>query len=174
MTFDKEGNVVDVKVPPEVEIPADTLKQMMVSMYNNLPRIPLAIGETATMPFSMALPIPTLGAGPLNMDGQSKFKLVSISRESEESLARFEQTVEASLVTMIEVETPDGKGKVNVDFKLTGGGALQLNLDRGILKSGEMLTTIDGKMTMAGDVQKAKLQTIKLHGTTKMVSSGRN
>jgi hypothetical protein len=37
-----------------------------------------------------------------------------------------------------------------------------------------MQTTVDGKISMVTDVQKAKLQTIKLHGTMKMVSSSRN
>jgi hypothetical protein len=174
LTFDKEGNVVDVKVPPEVNIPADMFRQIMDSMYNNLPKTPLAIGETVAVPFSMPLPIPTPGAGPLNLEGQSKYKLVAIASDGKDSLPRFEQTVEAALVKTIEVDTPSGKSKVNVNVQLTGGGVLELNLNKGILKTGDMQTTVDGKISMVTDVQKAKLQTIKLHGTMKMVSSSHN
>ena len=174
LIFDKEGNVVDVKVPREVEIPADMFKQIMTSMYNNLPKDPLAIGETTTMPFSMTLPIPEVGPDPLNMEGQTRYKLVAIAKDGGDRMARFEQTVEATLAKTIEVDTLNGKGKVKIEFKLTGGGGLELNLGKGILKTGDMLTTIDGKMEMAPDLPNAKLQKIMLHGTTKMVSSGHN
>ncbi len=172
LTFDKEGSVVDVKVPPEVEIPADTFKQVMSSLYSNLPRAALAIGETATMPFRMTLPIPDMGSGPLDMEGQTKYRLMSITSEERGRVARFEQTVEASLTRGIEVDTYTGKGKVQVDFKLSGGGTLQLNLDQGIMKAGDLLTTLDGNMTMEGASQNAKPQVIRFHGTTKMASTG--
>lgn len=172
LTFDGEGNILDVKVPPEVEVPAETLKQMMASMYSNLPKTPVAVGETAAMPFSMALPIPSPGPDPLNLEGQTKYRLLSVDKESEGSLARFEQTVEAVLLKTFDVTTAEGKGKASVDFKLTGAGALRLDPDKGILKTGEMLTTIDGTMTVS--TLQAKPQTVRLHGTTKMSSTGRN
>ena len=173
LIFDKEGAIVDVKVPREVEIPADTFKQIMSSIYSNLPTTPLAIGETATMPFRMTLPIPEMGSGPLDLEGQTKYTLVSIANENGGRVARFEQTVSAGLIRAFEVDTYTGKGKVRVDFKLSGDGALQLNLDKGIMTAGNLLTTLDGNMTMDGGAQNAKSQVIRFHGTTKMVSTGR-
>ena len=36
-TFDKDGRVADVRVPPDIDLSADALKQMMSSFQGNLP-----------------------------------------------------------------------------------------------------------------------------------------
>src|SRR5262245_13616828 len=45
VTFDKQGNVLDVKVPPDLGVPQEAFKQMLESMYRNLPALSIGVGE---------------------------------------------------------------------------------------------------------------------------------
>src|SRR5262249_40667897 len=62
VTFDKQGNVLDVKVPPDLGVPQEAFKQMLESMYRNLPALSIGIGETVTVPLDFTLPLPIPGA----------------------------------------------------------------------------------------------------------------
>jgi hypothetical protein len=169
-TYDGKGTVIDVKAPPDIGFSGDSLKEMMGSLAT-IPDVPLAIGETATMPFAMPLPIPPPGDQPLNVQGQARYKLLELSSEGGGRIARFEQTVEATLDTAVDLPLPSGVAKVYVKFTLSGGGGLQLNVDKGVVKSGDVLSTIDGNMYMIPHGSDKKTQTMTLHGTTRTSAS---
>ena len=170
-TYDRDGRVVDVRVPPDIDLSADTLKQMMNSLQGSLPAGEMAIGETASTPFSMPLPIPTPGLAPLNATGQSTYKLVALEKEGSDLIARLDQVVEAGLVTTVDLPLAEGSARVSIDFKVSGTGGLQLNLTRGIMKMSQQQLAIDGDMKMTSDSTEIPSGTLKLHGTSKMTST---
>jgi len=170
-TFDKDGRVVDVRVPPDIDLSAETLKQMMNSLQGSLPAAEMATGDTTSTPFSMPLPIPTPGLTALNATGQARYKLLALEKEGTDLIARLDQVVEAGLVTTLDLPLATGTAKVSVDFKVSGTGGLQLNLTRGIMKMNEQQLTIEGNMKMTSDSTDTPSGTLKLHGTSKMTST---
>jgi hypothetical protein len=170
-TYDKDGRVADVHVPSDIDLSAETLKQMMNSLQGNLPAEDMAIGDTTSTPFSMPLPIPTPGLTALNATGQARYKLVALEKEGVDLIAKLDQVVEAGLVTTVDLPLATGTAKVSVDFKVSGTGGLQLNLTRGILKTSEQHLAIDGDTKMISDSTETPSGTLKLHGTSKMTST---
>jgi hypothetical protein len=170
-TFDKDGRVADVRVPPEIDLSADALKQMMNSFQGNLPSASMAVGDTTSTPFSMPLPIPTPGLAALNMTGQTRYKLLALEQEGDNLIARLSQVVEAGLVTTLDLPVTKGTAKVSIDFKVSGSGALQLNLARGLMKANELQLTIEGDMKVASDSAETPSGNLKLRGTSKMTST---
>jgi hypothetical protein len=166
LIYDKSGRIIDVKIPPETGLSPDSLKEMMSSMIG-LPERPLAVGEASTMPFTVPLPIPSPGSEPLRLQGEAHYKLVEIVSDGNDKVARFEQIVEAALNTVVQLDLPSGPAKIHLSFKLTGGGGLQLNLDKGVVTSGDIQSTIDGNMYMTPSGSDQKLQNMTLHGTTR-------
>ncbi len=167
MTYDRNGKIVDVNVPAGLALSADTLKETMGSLLVNLPQTPLAVGETARVPFSAPLPVPTPAGDDLKMAGEMRYTLLSVTPEGGDRIARYDQTVDAKLSTTTELALPSGPGKVYISFKLAGGGGLQLNLDKGVIRSGDVQSTIDGNMYMSPAGSELKLHSLVLHGTTK-------
>ncbi len=167
MTYDRNGKIVDVKVPAGLALSAETLKETMAGLLVNLPQTPLAVGEQARMPFSAPLPVPTPAGDDLKMAGEMRYTLVSVTRDGNDRIARYDQTVEAKLVTTAELALPSGPGKVHISFTLVGAGGLQLNIDKGVVRSGEVQSTIDGSMYMTPAGSELKLHTLTLHGTTR-------
>ncbi len=167
MIYDKTGRIVDVKIPPDLAMNPDALKETMTSLLGNLPHEAIAIGETASVPFSAPLPVPTPAGDDLKMTGEMRYTLLSVAKEGNDRFARFEQTLEAKLVTTSELALPSGPGRVHISFKLAGAGGLRINLDKGVISSGDVSSTIDGNMYMTPAGSETKLHTLTLHGTTK-------
>ncbi len=170
-TYDKDGRVVDVRVPPDIDLSAETLKQMMNSFQGNLPAGEMAIGDTTSTPFSMPLPIPAPGLAALNATGQATYRLAALEKEGADLIAKLDQIVEAGLVTTVDLPLVKGTAKVSIDFKVSGTGGLQLNLTRGIMKINQQQLAIDGDMKMTSDSTETPSGTLKLHGTSKMTST---
>ena len=172
IVYDRQGKVVDLKMPDGLGLETGALRQMMMGLYANLPTTSLGIGETAVTPFSMAPPIPLPGAGPLNLTGQSRLKLLAIDHEGADRLAKFEQSLEGAMVSSFDIPSPQATIKMNLDFRMSGAGGLQLNLDKGVVKSSEMQATINGRMTTAGGPSPASIPNVSLQGTTRATVTG--
>jgi len=173
-TFDKQGEMVDIKIPSEMGLPEEAFKQMMKSLYGNLPKTPIGVGEVATSPLDFAVPIPLPGAPPLKTDGQIKFKLVSLEKDATGRIAKFDQTVDGKVVTNLELPTPNGPAKMSIDFKINGAGDLVMNVDKGVMNSGNSNATFGGKIQMTGESSGTKLPAINLQGTMKITITGSN
>ncbi len=171
-TFDREGQIVDVRLPPDALATGETLKQMMNSFFGSIPTGPMGIGETVTKPFSMPLPLPTPGPDPLTITGQTAYRLLAVTAEGMETVARLDQVVEASLRRKLEIPLPEGKATVEIDFQVSGTGELQLNLGKGIMKSNRLELKIRGIMVTTSDPANTPPQTIKLNGVSRMTSTG--
>lgn len=174
MTYNKQGEIIDIKIPPDLGLPEETFKQMLKSLYGSLPQAPIGIGEVATAPLDFTVPIPLPGAPPLKMDGQIKFKLISVEKDATGRIAKFDQTVDGKLVSELEVTLPTGKVKMGLDFKLNGGGAIAMNVDKGVLKLSDSKGAFGGQVKMTSVPSETKLPTMNLQGTMKITVTGSN
>lgn len=176
MTYDQQGNLVDVNAPADSPLPKESFQEFLKSIYGYLPTEPMAIGETMTLPFKQALPLPVPGGAPLNMDGTVQIKLVAVTKEGNDRIAKFEQTTDAKMTNAVEAPGSNGeKAKLSMDFRMSGGGSSTVNLDKGLVKSGETLMKMEGKMAMpaTGADAGTKMPNMLLQGTIKItVSSG--
>jgi hypothetical protein len=173
-TFNGQGNIIDLKVPPGMGLPEESFRELLKSLYGNLPQTPLGVGEVATAPLDFTLPLPIPGAPPLKIDGQIKYTLVSVEKDATGRTAKFDQTVDGKVVSDLEVPGPTGQIKMSLDFKLNGGGGMVMNVDKSFMKSSDSKMTIDGKLKMAGDSSATKLPTINFQGTMNVTVTGSN
>jgi hypothetical protein len=170
ITFDKRGKIVDIKMPPNPSPLVDFIRQAMTTVYGNLPNnTQIGVGEIVTLPLDYALAIPTLNAPPTKVDGQMKFKLVSMENGVTNRLAKLDLTVDGKLVGDLE---PVGTAKVSMDLKLNGAGNLVINVDKGFITYSDIKATQSGKVKMAGESSKTKMTDFQ--ATTKIIVTGSN
>lgn len=175
VTMDQSGNVFDVQAPKETQMDSATFKELLKSLYGALPTEPMTVGETATVPLTMALPLPLPGNnGPLNLQGSSKIKLLAIEKEGANRLAKLETVSEARITSVVDFPGQNGPAKMKMDFSMTGGGPSSVNLDKGMVKTNELLMTLQGKMSPASESADAKLPTMVLKGTVKTIVTSVN
>jgi hypothetical protein len=171
MTYNRNGEVVDIKGLPPGVLTDDTLKQMMASFYGNLPTAALSVGETAISPIEMALPLPLPGAGPMAMTGETRVKLVSIDKDAQGRSARLESTLDGKMVN--EIASPDGKSQATMDFKMDGTGMMVMDLDKGVLRSGLSTVTFVGKIGMPGGAAATGMPGMNMRGTMKVITTSK-
>jgi hypothetical protein len=169
--FDSKGKVIDFGFSEDMSAMQGAVKQMLQSIYENVPEEPLSIGETAIVPLNMDFPIPLPGAAPIKFDGQVKTKLVALDTTTEGRIAKFDQTTEAKLHNTMNLDSPSGKFAMNIDIKLNGGGTSQIIIDKGLVKASEMKMTIDGRIGITADFQ---LPDMLVKGTVKFTVAGTN
>jgi hypothetical protein len=167
VTFNSRGEMIDLKVPPDLGLPEESIKQLLKSVYGNLPQTPLGVGEVATAPLDFTIPLPIPGAPPLKTDGQIKSTLVSVEKDATGRTAKFDQSMDGKMAGDMEVPGPTGQTKMSLDFKLNGGGGMVMNVDKGFLKSSDSKMTFGGKLKIAGD-------TMNFQGTMKVTVTGGN
>jgi hypothetical protein len=173
-TFNKQGEIIDLKMPPDLGLPEEAFKQMLKSLYGNMPRAPIGVGEIATSPLDFTVPIPIPGAPPLKMEGQVKFKLISVEKDATGRIAKFDQSADGKMTTDVEVPLPTGKAKMSLDLKLNGAGDMVMNVDKGVIKSGGSKGTFGGKIKMTSESSENKPFTINLQGTMNVTITGSN
>jgi hypothetical protein len=143
-TFDAHGAIVDMKLPPELDSMSAPMKQMLEGFYRAVPvATTIGVGETTTVPYNFALPIPTPGRQP-SLNGQVSMKLVAIDQEGPDRIARFEQSLEMTM--------GPGDSTSGLTFKMSGTGTLEWNLDRGFVKLNDMRGALEGQ-TPAGQMR---------------------
>lgn len=174
VTFDKQGSVLDIKVPADIGVPEESFRQMLKSMYGNLPAISLAVGETTTVPLDFTLPLPVPGTPPLKMDGDVKHTLASIERDASGRIAKFDHSIVGKMRTDVDMLASTGKVKMNLDFTLTGDGAMVRDLDKGFVRSSETKATFDGKIKITPESGAAQMPSMNLHGMTKTTTTTGN
>ncbi len=174
VTMDQSGNIFDVQAPKETQMDAAAFKELLKSLYGALPTESMAVGETATVPLNMALPLPLPGGGPINLQGSSKIKLLAVEKEGSSRLAKLDTISEARMTSLVDFPGQNGPAKMKMDFSMTGGGLSAVNLDKGMVKANELLMTLQGKMSPASESTDAKLPTMVLKGTVKTIVTSVN
>jgi hypothetical protein len=174
VTFNKRGEMIDLKMPPDIGLPEESFKEMLKSLYGSLPQTPIGLGEVATAPLNFNVPVPLPGAPPMKMDGQMNFKLISVEKDATGRIAKFDQSMEGKMVNDNEVSLPTGKVKMSFDLKLNGGGDLVMNVDKGVLKSSDTRMTFGGKIKTTRESSEPQLPTAIMQGTIKIAVAGSN
>lgn len=174
VTMDQNGNIFDVQAPKETQMDAAAFKELLKSLYGALPTESMAVGETATVPLNMALPLPLPGSGPINLQGSSKIKLLAVEKEGSSRLAKLDTVSEARMTSLVDFPGQNGSAKMKMEFSMTGGGPSSVNLDKGMVKTNELLMTLQGKMSPASESTDAKLPTIVMKGTVKTIIANVN
>ncbi len=166
VTYNRNGEMVGIKGLPAAGLTDEAFKQMLGSLYGNLPVAALSVGETTTTPLELGLPLPLPGAGPMKMTGETRVKLVSIDKDARGRSARFDSALDGKMVT--ELGSPDGKAKMVMNFSMGGTGTMVMDLDRGVLRSGLTTITLVGKMDMPAGAAPAALPGMNMIATIKM------
>jgi hypothetical protein len=174
MTFAyaSDGTVTDIKLPDNTP-GAQAAQQALGSFTLSLPMQPLSVGESAKMPVSVpfAIPLPG-GAKPPNFKGTVTYTLVRIEGAGNERVAVLDQKMDATAEGAIPSPTGAGTGGT-LTMHMTGTGQIQVDLARGVARSGEIETTMDGtikRQAPAGSEPQPGQPAgdVRLQGTTKM------
>jgi hypothetical protein len=167
VTYGRDGQIAGVKGLPPGGLSDEAFKQMMGSMLGNLPATPLAVGETATVPLDVALPLPIPGAGPMTMSGDTRITLTSIDKDAKGRSARFDSTVDGKMAG--DMASPGGAGTMTLDFTVRGDGTVVIDLDTGLPRSSLSTTTLNGTMGSAD----AALPAMTMRGTITVTMTGK-
>jgi hypothetical protein len=173
-TFNSRGEIIDLKIPPDLGLPEEIFKELLKSFYGNLPQTPLGVGEVATTPMNFAIPLPVPGAPPVKIEGQIKSTLVSVEKDATGRIAKFDQTMDGKLGGDIVAPGPNGQNKTSLDVKLSGGGSMLMNVDKGFLKSSDSKMTFVGKFKTGGESSVTKLPMVNFQGMMKVTVAGSN
>ena len=161
VTYDRNGQITDVKDSAGGGIATDAVRQMLRSFSANLPVSTIAVGETVTTPLEFSIPLPIPGGGaPMKMSGETKMKLVSVNNDGGSRVARFESTSDGKISTG---QSDPAAGGVNIDLTLGGGGTTLIDIDKGVMRSGETRATFSGKVS--GGTAAPALPGITMQGT---------
>ena len=171
VTYNRSGQIIDSKFPSDFPGSAETVKQLMVSLSGSLPDAPMSIGDVASIPLDMTLPIPIPGGSGMKLDGQTEMKLVSIDQDGKGRLARFDSVTYGKMVGSMQ---PVGKASVSIDLTVSGTGATVMDLDAGFIRSAESNTTFDAKMLPTPGSTPAGMPSMSMKGTMKIALMGSN
>jgi hypothetical protein len=101
----------------------------------------IGIGDTVKRPIATAVPVPGVPAG--SATGEMEQKLVAVSREGDERIARFEQALKSEM-------NAGASGGPQGPLAIQGTGTAEWNLDRGIARSSQMNMTFEITTALAG------------------------
>ena len=169
--YSPDGTVLDLTGPAGTEAMIAPLKQMLTQLSAQLPKVKVAVGETATIPVKMPLPLPVPGAKGFDLQGTSMLTIVSIDKDGASRVASCESKLNATVVNAADPSSPPATPGVNpadvaMDLGMVGSGKLQVDIDRGVMKLNESTTTVDGTISTPG--RNGKAGRMKLHGVTKI------
>jgi hypothetical protein len=173
--YGQDGSVTAVKVAdtsPNAAGIQSTVQQALSAFTMSIPAQPLAIGETAKMPFTMplAMPLPG-GATPPAFKGTITYTLVRIDGSGNNRVAVLDQKVDATAEGPLPAP-PGQAGSASLTMHMTGTGQSQMDLTRGIARSGEMTTTMEGAIRPAAGAAPQPGQpppgNVSIQGSTKM------
>lgn len=175
VVFGADGTVVDVTGPPGTsKETADVVKSLLTEMSKYFPTMSLSVGESGTRPFSVSLPLPVPGLGPITLDGQVTTKLVSLEADGADRLANCEQSYDAAFKPPQDTAAAAGTAATPApafDMTMRGRATLQVNVDRGLVKASQMDTTFDG--AFASPLGGADAPKLKVHGVMKTTVMGK-
>ena len=167
IVYDARGRVVEVKPPEGLAASAASAQAVVAAAVSAIPSGSLAVGDTLTVPVSLPVPIPVVGdpAKPLLIEMRTTSKLVAIEGEGADRIATLEQTTAGGAKTTLDMTGPGGTVTTDVDLRMTGTGTLQLNVDKGFVKTGGRDMKLEMTLLMSG-------MTMTLNGTIHLVVTG--
>ncbi len=142
VTFDRTGKLLGIKVPPDLSDVSGRLTQLLAAahgMLNFLPSAELAVGEVTTSTSELPMRLPgSMGQGPL--EARVNITLHALDMKVGDRIARLKQSIDVATSTS--------------QVKVTGGGTIDVNVDRGFVSGIDTEWNISGVLpTAAGAAQ---------------------
>jgi hypothetical protein len=141
VTFDREGKLTAIKVPPEMRDVSSRLTQLLAGAYgivNFVPAVELAIGEETIHTTELPMRLPgNVSQGPLQ--AKTTLKMRALDKQGKSRIARLQQDVNIDTSTST--------------IQMTGGGTIDVNLDRGFVSATDTEWKITGTMPMKDATQ---------------------
>lgn len=176
--YGPDGAVTNLKVPdsPQAANVTSTVQQALNAFTMSIPTKPLAIGESAQMPFTMplAMPLPA-GATPPSFKGTITYTLVRVDGSGNNRIAVLDQKLDATADGPLPAPpgAPGAPG-ANLTMHMSGTGQVSMDLTRGVARTGEMTTTMDGSIKRAQGAPSSPGMPpgdVRIQGSTKMKMS---
>jgi hypothetical protein len=156
MSLDANGELLDVTSPPDFPMAPEMIKEMLKQALGLMPRQELAVGETVTSPFAMAMPLPMPGDPP-QLKGELKSTLTGLSGAPGNEIAALQQVVNAAVDTTV---AGPGGNQIAIKMTVTGQGTADWDIKASLVKASKMTTQISGTLTLPG------AGALELSGTT--------
>jgi|SRR5262245_5411734 len=167
--YNNKGELLDLKIPDDLGFSPESIKQIMQSIYANIPKEPISVGETAILPANIDFQFPGFGAGPMKMEGETKTKLIALEKEADGRIASFDTINDLKLATTTEMDLPTGKLTINLDGKIKGTGNSRVNIDKGgVPMQSETIMNIDAKMTTPTQTGNIQMPNMIIKGAMKV------
>jgi hypothetical protein len=158
VVYDRQGTPVDLKVPEALAASGLNFKELLTMVAGRMPAATLGIGESASFPFDLSLPMPTAGGAPPRLAGEGAYTLRSIHREGQASIADLDIAGDAKMVS----ENPAGAGgPITADLRMHVAGTCQWDVNRRYMRASDQRTTVEGTIS-GGPLNMA------LHGTIRI------
>lgn len=158
MIVDASGEVVEVTPPADFPMPPSMIKDILKQALGLMPKQEIAMGETVTAPFAMAMPLPIPGGEPPQLKGELKSKLTGLTGTPGNEIAALEQEVNAAVDATM--PGPGGSGSVAIKMTVKGTGTTDWDVKGGMVRGSKMTTLINGTFTVPG------VGAMEMNGTT--------
>jgi hypothetical protein len=139
--FDRDGRLLEIKVPPDMRDASSRLTQLLAGAYgviNFLPAVELAIGEETTHTTELPMRLPgNVSQGQLQ--AKTTLKMRALDRQGDSRIARLQQDIDVDTATST--------------VQMSGGGTIDINLDRGFVSNTDTEWKISGTMPMKDATQ---------------------
>jgi hypothetical protein len=130
---------------------------MLKQALGLMPRQEMAVGQSVTAPFAMAMPLPMPGDPP-QLKGDMTSTLTGVTGTPGNEVAALAQTVAAGVDAT--VPGPGGSGDIAIKLQVKGGGTTDWDVKGALVKASKMTTTISGTFTIPG------VGAMEMNGTT--------
>ncbi len=156
MSLGANGELLEVTSPPDFPMAPELMKEMLKQALGLIPRQDLAVGDTVTSPFTMALPLPIPGDAP-QLVGELKSTLTGLSGAPGNEIGALQQIVTATVDTTI---AGPGGNPIAIKMTVTGNGTADWDVKASLVKASKMTTQIAGTLSLPG------AGVLELKGTT--------
>lgn len=134
VTFDRDGKLIAIKVPPDMRDVSARLTQLLAGAYgviNFLPAVELAVGQETTHTTELPMRLPgNVSQGPLR--AKTTLKMRALDKQGNSRIARLQQDINIDTST--------------TTIQMTGGGTIDVNVDRGFISGTDTEWKMSGTM----------------------------
>ena len=143
--YDDQGRPLGVGPEANENGMATAMLQAMSGVLATAPPITLAVGETVTVPMNVNMPVPAAQPAGLSLKGETSMTLTSVTFDGADRIAH----LSVNTTTSMETSGDAGPMAAAMNMKSSGGGKMDVNIDRGIVLHTELTTTIDSSSFLA-------------------------